>query len=231
MIKKIDILGLSLDNYTVREAIGQVETYLDSSEFNIIENVTMKMLLASETDETVQAALSSANLTVIAEQEIIQAASSAAKQRLQEARAGDFVSEFFRRIERNQKSIYLLGETDKRLVSVKRTLLEEFPKLVLAGESAIENCVGDLESVINEMNVTTPHVIISVLPAPAQEHFLMEHKDKMNANIWYGMGEWEFQKRGYGFGHKLFNQLRLVRLKSSMDRYKEDLNREDGNER
>ena len=48
--------------------------------------------------------------------------------------------------------------------------------------------MGDLEAVINDMNATTPDVIISVLPSPMQEQFLYEHRDKMNANIWYGIG-------------------------------------------
>lgn len=231
MIKKIDILGLSLDNYTVREALGYVEAYLDNNEFNMIENVTMKMLIESETDETVREALSVMNLTVIAEQEIIQAADAATMQRLQETRANNFAYEFFRRIERNHKSIFLLGETEKRLMQVKEELLEEFPKLIFVGESAVENCVGDLDAVINDMNVTTPNIIISVLPSPMQEHFLMEHKDKMNANIWYGMGEWDLQKKGHGLGHLLFNKMRMERLKTSMDRYREDSDMEAGEER
>ena len=51
-------------------------------------------------------------------------------------------------------------------------LREEYPKLVLAGAAATENCVGDLEGVINEMNAATPDVIISIIPSPGQEHFL-----------------------------------------------------------
>lgn len=222
MIKKIDILGMELDNYTVREAIRYVETYLSNNVLNTIENVTMKTLIASETDSVIREALSQMDLTIISEKEIMQAAGVTTMQRLQETMANDFGYEFFRRIERNKKSVFLLGETEEKLTFARNQLQEEFPKLVFAGEYAIENCVGDLEAVINDMNVTTPDVILSVLPTPMQEHFLMEHKDKMNANIWYGMGEQGLQRKQRGIGHLFGKKMRMERLKNSINKYKEN---------
>lgn len=223
MIKKIDILGLKLDNYTVRESIRYVETYLSNDVLNTIESVTMKMLIASETDPVIREALSAMDLTVIVEPEIIQAAGAATMQRLQETKANDFAYEFFRRVERNKKSVFLLGETEEKVVHVKEQLQEEFPKLIFVGEYATKNCVGDLDAVINDMNVTSPDVILSVLPTPMQEHFLAEHKDKMNANIWYGMGEQGLQKKQRGIGHLIWKKMRMERLRNSIDKYKEDL--------
>lgn len=220
MTKKIDILGMELDNYTVREAIRYVETYLSNNVLNTIENVTMKTLIASETDTVIGEALSQMDLTIIGEKEIIQAAGVATMQRLQETVANDFAYEFFRRIERNKKSVFLLGETEEKILSVRKQLQEEFPKLIFTGEYAIENCVGDLEAVINDMNATTPDIILSVLLTPMQEHFLMEHKDKMNASIWYGMGEQELGKKQRGIGHFFGKKMRMERLKNSIDKYK-----------
>ena len=37
MLKKLDILGLELDNYTVREAMFNVETYLNNDVMNTVE--------------------------------------------------------------------------------------------------------------------------------------------------------------------------------------------------
>lgn len=223
MIKKIDIMGLKLDNYTVREAIRQVETYLSDNVLHTIENVTMKTLIAAETDSLVREALSMMDLTIIGEKEIIQAARAATMQRVQETMANDFVQEFFRRVERNKKSVFLLGETEEALAGVKNQLQEEFPKLIFAGEYATQNCVGDLEAVINDMNVTAPDVILSFLPTPMQEHFLVEHKDKMNANIWYGIGEHGLQKKQRGLWHIFWKKMRMERLRNSIDKYKEKL--------
>ena len=59
MIKKIDIMGIGLDNYTVRESMRQVENYLSNDVLNTIENISMQMLIASGTDPVVHNVISS----------------------------------------------------------------------------------------------------------------------------------------------------------------------------
>lgn len=76
MIKKIDILGIQLDNYTVREAIMRVEAWYDNNVLNVIEMVSMQMLTESETDPVLKEVISSLDLAVIGEKGILQAAES-----------------------------------------------------------------------------------------------------------------------------------------------------------
>lgn len=221
MIKKIDILGIQLDNYTVREAIMQVEAYLSNNMLNTIECISMRMLIESENDPVVREVISSLDLAVIGEKEIIQAAGVATMQRLQETEENDFTFELFKRAERNKKSLFLLGETEEKLEHIKEELQMEFPRLLIAGEYAVENCVGDLEAVINDMNAMTPDIIVSVLPTPMQEHFFLEHKDKMNASIWYGMGDLGIRRKKHGIGGLFWNLMHRGRLKNSIDKYKD----------
>ena len=171
MIKKVDILGIQLDNYTVREAIMCVERYLSNNVLNTIESVSMQMLIDSETDPVLKKVLGSLDLAVIGEKEIIQA----------------------------------------------------FPKLIFAGEYAVEKCVGDLDAVINDMNATIPDVIVSVLPSPMQEQFLADHREKMNANIWYGIGGTPLHKKKHGVLDHVKSMIHRGKLKNSINHY-------DGNE-
>ena len=219
MIKKIDIMGIGLDNYTVRESMRQVENYLSNDVLNTIENISMQMLIASGTDPVVHNVISELDLSVIGEKEILKAADADSMQRVQETEQNDFSYEFYRRIERNKRSIFVLGQTEEGVQKVKAELQEAFPKLILAGEYALENCVGNLDAVINEMNATTPDVIVSILPSPLQEHFFAEHKDKMSATIWFGMGELGVHGKKHGLGSFVKNRLHLGRLKNSMNKY------------
>ena len=111
MIKKIDIMGIGLDNYTVRESMRQVENYLSNDVLNTIENISMQMLIASETDPVVHNVISELDLSVIGEKEILKAADADSMQRVQETEQNDFSYEFYRRIERNKRSIFVLGQT------------------------------------------------------------------------------------------------------------------------
>ena len=221
MIKKIDIMGIQLDNYTVREAIRHVETYLSDNVLNTIESISMQMLLEAEQDEAVKEVIDSLDLSIIGEKEILRAADVATMQRVKETEENDFAFEFFKRIERNKKSLFILGDTDSRIEHAREDLMREFPKLEIVGEYAVENCVGNLEAVINDMNVMTPDVIMSILPTPMQEHFFLEHRDKMNANIWYGVGSLGTSGKHRGMKNFFRRMMHLGRLKNSMNRYQD----------
>ena len=84
MIKKIDILGIQLDNYTVREAIMRVEAWYDNNMLNVIEMVSMQMLTESESDPVLKEVISSLDLAVIGEKGILQAAGVDTMQRIRE---------------------------------------------------------------------------------------------------------------------------------------------------
>ena len=219
MIKKIDILGIQLDNYTVREAIRQVEAYLDNGVLNSIECISMQMLIHSEDDTVLREVMGGLDLAIIGEKEILRAAGIGTMQRMKETEENDFSFEFFKRVERNKKSVFVLGQTAEKIEKTKGMLHEEFPKLVFAGEYAIEKCKGNLETVINDMNATAPDVIVSVLPTPLQEHFFREHKDKMSASIWYGIGEFGITPKQHGVRDFFRSLLHLGKLKSSMEKY------------
>ena len=57
MIKTIDVAGIELDNYTVRETIMNVEKNMSDSGFHTIEEVNMEMLLQAESAEVIREAL------------------------------------------------------------------------------------------------------------------------------------------------------------------------------
>lgn len=90
MIKKIDILGIQLDNYTVREAIMRVEAWYDNNMLNVIEMVSMQMLTESESDPVLKEVISSLDLAVIGEKGILQAAGVDTMQRIRETEENVF---------------------------------------------------------------------------------------------------------------------------------------------
>ena len=222
MIKKIDILGMQLDDYTVREAIHRVEAFPDDNFPKSIENISMQMLMETERDPVLKEVISSLDLAVIGEKEILEVAGAKTMQRMKETEGNDFFFEFMKRIERNRKRIFLLGETEEKTEKIKQQLLEEYPKLLLEGEYALENCVGNLEAVINDLNAANPDIVLSVLPAPKQEHFFWEHKDKISAKIWYGLGENGIGKKS-GMKKKFKSLLHRGRLKSSIEKYEKKM--------
>lgn len=221
MTKKVEILGIQLDNYTVREAIMCVERYLTNGVLNTIETVSLQMLMDSEKNPALREALGSLDLTVIGDREILEAAGIGTMQRIRETEENDFYFEFFKRIERNQKSVFLLGETAEKTGEFQAELEREFPRLIFAGSYAVDQCGGDVDAVINDMNAAMPDVVASALPSPLQEEFLGSHKAKMDAGIWYGVGKIPAQGERRGVLARLKSRIHRGKLVSSMNQYVE----------
>ena len=76
MIKKIDIAGLQLDNYTVREMLMRVDRRISEKILTTIEEVNMDTLTLAESDEEVKQSLEACDYTVIADEGILRAASA-----------------------------------------------------------------------------------------------------------------------------------------------------------
>jgi N-acetylglucosaminyldiphosphoundecaprenol N-acetyl-beta-D-mannosaminyltransferase len=52
----------------------------------------------------------------------------------------------------------------------------------------LDNCTGELDNLINEINAKTQEVVVSLLPSPMQEHFFLDYREKLSASLWYGAG-------------------------------------------
>ena len=111
MIKKIDIAGIQLDNYTTREMLIRIDRCIAEKSFTTIEEVNMKTLELVASDEEVKQALELFDYTVIADEGILKAASADTLQRRQEIEEHDFFYELFKRLDRNHKTVFVLGDS------------------------------------------------------------------------------------------------------------------------
>lgn len=115
MIKKIEILGIQLDNYTVREAMLQAELFLDDKVMNIIEVITMETLVTAKEDEALRESMEAWDLVIINDKEILKAAGVNSPQRIKEITEQQFMTEFLKRIIRNGKTVYLFGSSGEQV--------------------------------------------------------------------------------------------------------------------
>lgn len=223
MIKKIEILGIQLDNYTVQEAMLQVEVYLNNTVMNTIEDISMEMLVLAGEDETLKECIEQLDLAIVSDKEILRAAGVNSVQRIRETAEHHFFEEFMKRIIRNSKTVYLFGETEQQTAQLETLLRQDYERLRIVGSFSLEACAGDFDGVVNEINIASPDVIFSVLSTPRQEYFLMENKSRMNAKIWYGLGSRYEKAHGVSCLKRFFRRL-LHRgmLKSMLSRYDQE---------
>lgn len=218
MIKTIDFAGIELDNYTVREMIMNVEKDMSDHGFHTIEEVNMDTLMLAETDELVRKAIGFAEHTVIAENGILEAVGAGSYQHRHEIEHHDFFFELMKRVERNHQTVFVIGDTTEH---VEKTCA--FYQSILENARSWEQkrlkTVRGTDAMVNEINALTPDMILSVLPSPDQEHFLMENCEKLSAGLWYGIGSWDFTKRRQGLLGNIRNLIRTYKLERQLIHY------------
>lgn len=188
MLKKIDILGMKIDNYTVREAMTQVEVYLGDTSMSVIDTVDVALLDLAIREDTVRRYVETLDLAVIGEKEILQAADIHSSQRMSEIENHDFFREFAKRITRDGRGVYLLTQTAGQEQMLRAFLEERYQRMRIEGSCVMEEREGDPEAVVNDINSVSADVIFSVLSSPGREQFLLENRNKLDARIWYGLG-------------------------------------------
>ena len=221
MIKKIDIAGIQLDNYTVREAIMISERMLSNNEFNTIEEVGLKTLKCAELDENVKQTIMSLDNTIISDVGILSAVGELTMQRQHEIQDRDFCYELLKRIERNHKNVYILGGSLNIIEKVTGYIEEEFSRINISGSQIIEEGWNTIEDIVNEINSTGVDVIISVLPSPMQELFLSQCRDMLLAKLWYGADAENFTPRKKGLRTWIRNKINVHKLSKYINKYQE----------
>ncbi len=222
MIKTIDFAGIVLDNYSVRETIMNVEKNMSDQGFHTIEEVNMDTLMQAETDEVIKEALQIVEHTVIAEAGILDAVGAGSYQRRHEIEHHDFFYELMKRIERNHKTMFVIGDSMERVEQMCELISDRYPKCEIVGREALDECTGATDAVVNEMNAVAPDVILSIIPSPQQERFLMENREKISAELWYGIGKIELGKARSRLALKIRKLVRTHILEKQLIRHNDE---------
>ena len=216
MIKEITVAGIKLNSYTALENLTRIGKNLDDHIFTTVEEIYMRTLLLAKEDEVVKQAIEALDATVIAENGVWDAVGENSGLRRNEIESRAFFFQLMHILERNKYSVFILGEEKQEVVQTCEYIREEFPRLQMVGASALEECIGANEGIINDINLLAPDVIISVLPSPMQEHFLAEHKRMLSTRLWYGVGSGKIVEQKHRLKYLLLKKLRKYKLMNYM---------------
>lgn len=188
-MKKINLLGISLTDYSLKESLKLSNQFMNNGALNTISVISTQMLVEAAESPQQKEWIESMDLTVFGETDILRAADNATRNRLREVENGEFLQEFFHRIARNRKTVYLLSDSEQQMTYLKEHMLELQPGLNIVGQYVLEDMNTGTDSFINEINDIVPAIIVSQFPYPLQEQLMYENRMKMNANVWIALPE------------------------------------------
>jgi len=219
LAKKLEVMNIRLDNYPMRESMVLVETFLNNSVLNTIEEISRPMIVEAAEQEDVKKCIESLDLAIPANREIYVEAGL----REDEYEDGNsFFYEFAKRVIRDEKKVLLLGADAQGIARVEKFLAQGYGRMQVIGTLAMED-YGEEADVINEINILMPDVILSVLPSPQQEYFLLRQRERLHAKVWYGIDKEYLLDQGSSGPKRTFRRmLRRLSFRRYMAEFKKN---------
>lgn len=182
----MNILGVSLTDYSLKESLVLVDDYVKNGALNTILYITTPMLIMAGKDDEEKKSIESMDLTLCGDADILKVAQIGSVSRLYEVENRVFLKEFLRRIVRGNKTVYLLTESEEESEKLLREL-DMFQKGIIIGGREAVGVAEDSEEIINRINDVAPTVVISRLPAGKQEKWITDARSFLNAEVWLGI--------------------------------------------
>ncbi len=224
MIKQIHLLGMTIPNYSLREELLLAQDALKDGKLQLFLTVSMQSLVrvSSSGSKAAKTCVEQADLVVVDDPEILSVAGITSSQRIREAADHSFFAELLNRLQRGGHPVYLVASKNTALEKIKEILASRYEKLTIVGEYSMEDYPDDPDRMINEINGAAPDVILSVMPTPQQEEFLMANRSKLLSRLWYGLGENYSQPTGKkGLGWRMKRLIHFGRFKMHVSQYGE----------
>lgn len=185
-MKSVEILGVAFCNGTMREMLRALEAFLENEGMHAIDVVSTPALLESQKNPLLQEAYNHIDMVLMGDVQLLKAAGISTAGRRSEIENHVFFKELLKRLGRQKKSVFLLGENNELLEALSQEMRQK--RISVAGSYAMEELDGEIDAVINEVNAAAPDVIFAILETPFREQFFMEQRSRLDAGLWYGMG-------------------------------------------
>ena len=188
MEDKIEVLGIRMDCLTAKETMLQAMRFMEDDPVDTIEIMTMDSLMNNQEDETWTARAKEFKLVLPGEAEILEAAEIHDRVKLKETENRIFLKMFMKYLQKNQKRIYLLADTEEELSRAENAIRHYNRGIRISGHACLDPVDSREEEVVNDINGTETDCVLSVLSSPYQESFISRNKTLLNTRLWFGCG-------------------------------------------
>ena len=222
-MRKMEVLGITMQDLTLRESMKKVEQFLKERKVCTIALITMKGLIIAQDSPAIKEWMSSLDMTVPIDADILRAADIHHHSRINDVEEDAFIVEFLKKMVRQKKTIYLLSQSEAGLKKVEDELRDAQDGLQVVGRCSLDSLEHEDDFVINDINLKVPDVLISNLPSPVREEFLANHHMKMNVSVWLMIrADRDLRKKNRNLIKKMYNRIMKQWFHIRLDQYKEE---------
>ncbi|MGN1314323.1 MAG: WecB/TagA/CpsF family glycosyltransferase [Lachnospiraceae bacterium] len=222
----MEVLGISLSNVGLREAIRRSEGYLRQGRLNTIAYVSTKKLIEASENEEQRIWWEKLDLTICEDTEVLKAAGAVSYNRLKEIEENSFLKEFLKLLARRHTSVLLLAEDEERLKLLEEELRHIQSNLFVVGRDTTDYYRENKEGLINAINAQAPGVILSRLPYPEGIHLMYDYHSYLNSSVWLTLPETLVKSETEGWKEKMADLIYRKLLNKKLHRFAQEKERQ-----
>ncbi len=188
-MNQINVLGIDLNNYSLKESLVLTEKYLQEGPLRTILYVDAKMLMLAGQDETYKECLSKCDLTIINDEGILQALPKVNDSKIEDIKESKYTRIMLKKLVYGHKRIGLLADNIDNLNTLADNLLNYRDDLNIVSKVSMDTLEDSTERMLNQVNDVIPDVIISQMEPTRQASLMEESRNMMNCKLWIGLPE------------------------------------------
>ena len=209
MSKKVQVLGIEIDNHTVRENMFLLEEYVGSDGLNFVCVVTPELLVEAYEHEDISELLEQMDMCLIGDIAILEVLEESYEQQAGELQGRDLEESFLNALIRKRKSVYWMSDDESDLEHLKVYMEEHYPKLNIAGIYTGSMDEDKINALINDINSVAPDVILLQTAYSNKLQTMRQVKNRLNAKLCIGLN--------YRIRSKYYSPNRNSKIKSLID--------------
>lgn len=204
-MKVIDVLGMHITDYPLKDAIKMSLKYIGNGAMNTIFYLSSQVLLDAGEDAQQREWLESMDMLLYGEPTVLDVLKENTRERKNEIKNDAFLHEYIKKLARGKQSIYLILDSAEKADGLENYLKELHPSVSVIGKYIWEEGSSTAEDLVNELNDVSPDVIISKLPSALQLQLIYENRRMINASVWVALLYERVinKKKKVSFGSKL----------------------------
>ncbi len=182
-MKKIDVLGVQIDDLTMDQAVMTVRKWLKEERKRMIFTVNPEIIMLAKEDDSFRRLLNRADMVTADGIGVVMAAKELGTPLPERVAGYDLQLRLFAEAD---ASFYFLGAAEGVAAEAAQRIMEKYPKTKVLGSR--NGYFKSADEVAGEINRCAPDVLLVGLGAKKQEEFIDRYKDGLNARVFIGVG-------------------------------------------
>lgn len=209
MSKRIQVLGMDVDNHAVRETMLLVEEYVNTDGINLMGVISSELLMQAADFPQIRQVFDMMELRVIGDIAILEVQEDIYEKQVEEIQRRELEEVFLNYLIRKRKTVFWMSDSPSDEAALQDYVREHYPRLDIAGSYFGMIDEENLESVVNEINSVAPDVLMIQTGDWRRLGLLMEKKNQLNTRLGICMD--------YKLKTRYWSPNRTSKLKSMID--------------